>query len=55
MIRKAPVFGDVPCKEKITAQNGMLYAADEEGTATYMVQISVQFIKEYEVKNEWQT
>lgn len=55
VIRKSPVFGDVPCKEKITAQNGMLYAADEEGTATYMVQISVQFIKEYEVKNEWQT
>lgn len=53
--RNAPTFGDVPYREKITAQNGTLYAADEEGTATYMVQISVQFIKKYEVKNEWLT
>ena len=51
----APVFGDAPESEKITAQNGVLYGADEEGTAMYMVQLTVTFIKKYEVKNEWLT
>lgn len=50
---RAPAFGDEPRTEKIIAQNGVLYAADEEGTATYMVQLSVQFKKKYEVKNKW--
>lgn len=50
---KAPIFGDEPTKERISAQNGVLYAADEEGTATYMVQLSVQFTKKYEVENKW--
>lgn len=50
---KAPVFGDLPNAEKITAQNGVLYDADEEGTATYMVQLSVQFKKMYKEENEW--
>lgn len=49
----APVFGDVPGAEKIIAQNGVLYEANEEGIATYMVQLSVQFKKKYEVKNKW--
>lgn len=49
----APVFGDVPGEERIIAQNGVLYDADEDGTATYMVQLSVRFIKKYEVKNKW--
>lgn len=49
----APVFGDVPGTEKIIAQNGVLYEANEGGTATYMVQLSVQFKKKYEVKNKW--
>lgn len=53
--RQAPVFGDVPGDERITAQNGVLYEADEEGTATYMVQLSIQFTKKFEVKNEWLT
>lgn len=44
---QAPVFGDIPNAEKITAQNGVLYDADSEGTATYMVQLSVQFKKKY--------
>lgn len=44
----APIFGDVPREEKITAQNGVLYDANDEGTATYMVQLSVQFKKYYE-------
>lgn len=48
----APVFGDVPRAEKIMAQNGVLYDTGE-GTATYMVQLSVQFKKKYEVTNKW--
>lgn len=49
----APVFGDVPQTERVSAQNGVLYNATDEGLATYMVQLSVQFTKKYEVKNEW--
>ena len=41
----APTFGDEPRSETITAQNGVLYSADEEGTAMYMVQLTVQFKK----------
>lgn len=47
--RLVPIFGDDPQSEKIRAQNGVLYATDEEGTATYMVQLSVEFLKHYEV------
>ena len=52
---QAPVFGDIPQEERITAQNGVLYEASEEGIATYMVQLSVQFKKIFEVKNKWLT
>lgn len=45
--RLAPTFGDDPRAERIQAQNGVLYDADEEGTATYMVQLSVKFTKYY--------
>lgn len=45
----APTFGDDPRGETIKAQNGELLAADEEGTAIYMVQLSVNFTKHYEV------
>ena len=49
-VRKlAPQFGDDPQAERISAQNGVLYEADEEGTATYMVQLAVEFTKKYEV------
>ncbi len=48
----APVFGDIPNAEKIIAQNGVLYETNN-GTATYMVRLSVQFKKKYEVENEW--
>lgn len=41
----APKFGDEPDTEQIQAQNGSIYGADEEGTAIYMVQLSVNFIK----------
>ncbi len=46
---KAPKFGDDPLTEQIQAQNGSIFGADEEGTAIYMVQLSVNFIKKYEV------
>lgn len=52
---QAPAFGDVPRDEKIMAQNGVMYEADGEGTATYMVQLSVQFIRKFEVNNPWLT
>ena len=38
-----PQFGDETLSA--TAQNGALYSADAEGTATYMVQLSVNFRK----------
>lgn len=50
---RAPTFGDAPKKEKIIAQNGVLYAADDEGLATYMVQLSVQFVKEFKTADPW--
>ena len=49
---QAPIFGDVPHEERISAQNGVLFEADE-GTAIYMVQLSVTFTKKYEVENKW--
>lgn len=42
-----PKFGDEPAAERIQAQNGSIYGADEEGTAIYMVQLSVNFIKNF--------
>lgn len=53
VLGEAPAFGDVPRDEKITAQNGVLYSAGDEGLATYMVQVAVRFIKKFEVKNPW--
>lgn len=49
----APVFGDKPQQEKITAQNGVLYGAEGEGLATYMVQLSVQFVRTFSTTNPW--
>ena len=45
----APAFGDDPKRELITAQNGVLYDATDEGMGTYLVQLSVRFKKKYEV------
>lgn len=42
-----PKFGDKTVS--VLAQNGALYTADEEGTATYMVQLSINFQKKFEV------
>ena len=44
---KAPTFGDEPWNERISAQNGVLYQAEAEGTATYMVQLSVTYTIKY--------
>lgn len=52
-IGQAPTFGDIPGQERITAQNGMLYETDEEGAAVYMVQLSVQFVKEFKTADPW--
>lgn len=49
ILGKAPAFGNTGEKEKAAAQNGVLYEADIEGTATYMVQLSFIFKKKYEV------
>lgn len=47
--RLSPTFGDDPDTETIKAQNGELYAANEEGSAIYTVQLSVNFTRYYEV------
>lgn len=46
---KAPTFGDEPKSEEIRAQNGGVHSASKEGVALYMVQLSINFIKKYEV------
>lgn len=50
---EAPVFGDAPRQERILAQNGVLYSAEDEGTAIYMVQLSVQFVKIFPTTDPW--
>ena len=47
--RLVPVFGDDPKSETIKAQNGAIIEASPEGVALYMVQLSINFIKHYEV------
>ena len=47
ILRQALTFGDTPWREQIRAQNGTLYQNDEEGTAMYMVQLSVNYTKNY--------
>lgn len=45
----APRFGNTDAKESAKAENGVLYAAENEGIATYMVQLSFTFTNKYEV------
>ena len=45
--KKTPTFGDEPETETISAQNGKVDAADEEGTGVYSVQLSINFTKIY--------
>ena len=47
ILGNTPQFGDVPEQETITAQNGTLYAADDEGTGLYVIQISATFTKQF--------
>lgn len=47
--RLAPIFGDDPDREVIMAQNGALHLTDEEGIGIYTVQLSINYIKHYEV------
>lgn len=42
-----PVFGDVPPKERIRAENGRLRDVSQAGTARYTVDIIVEFTKLY--------
>ena len=44
---QAPTFGDVPRSERIVAENGTIYSAEEEGTAMYVIQISATFEKQF--------
>lgn len=44
----APAFGTKTLSAK--AENGALYSADEEGTAVYSVNLSINFEKRFEVK-----
>lgn len=48
--RLVPTFGDEPKKETIKAQNGEIVDADPDGIGVYMVLLSINFIKQYEVK-----
>lgn len=43
----APVFGDEPREERITAQNGTIYETEDEGMAIYAIQLSVTFTKRF--------
>ena len=47
ILGNAPQFGDDPRTETMTAQNGEIYAAYDEGTALYVIRISVTFHKRY--------
>lgn len=47
ILGSVPRFGDKTTSVK--AQNGVLYETDEEGTATYMVQLSLTFKKQFQV------
>ena len=44
----APTFGDEPGTERVLAQNGVLYAEGPDGTATYRVELTINFKKTYE-------
>ena len=43
----APAIGDEPEQEQITAQNGTMIDASDEGWAMYTIQLTVRFIKNY--------
>jgi hypothetical protein len=44
----APVLGDDPQAEEITAQNGMLFTLDPNGqTGVYQLQVGAVYVKKY--------
>ncbi len=46
---RTPAFGNIDMeKETVSAQNGALYEADEEGLAMYMIQLQAAFKMHYE-------
>lgn len=44
---KAPIFGDIPLRERIVASNGILYDASEEGIGVYTVNLQITYMKRY--------
>ena len=49
VIRKTPIFGDEPNTESIKAQSGEIIDADPNGIGLYMVLLTINFKKIYEV------
>lgn len=48
--KRAPTFGNIEQDEEtLKAQNGVLYDADAEGIAVYMVTLSVEFTQYFKV------
>ena len=45
---KAPVFGDVPDQERMSAQQGKLQRAAQAGTGTYVVTLTAEYTKIYD-------
>lgn len=43
----APAFGDEPETERIMAQNGAIYTAEDQGVAVYAIQISASFKRHF--------
>lgn len=41
-------FGDIPARETITAADGHLYEATDEGLGIYAVEVSVQYVRTFE-------
>lgn len=44
---QAPIFGDIPLRERIVASNGILYDASEEGIGVYTVNLQITYMKRY--------
>lgn len=50
ILRLVPTFGNEQKTEIIKAQNGEIIDADPDGIGLYMVLLSINFIRKYEVK-----
>lgn len=49
--RLVPNFGNTATPATARAQNGVLYDAQDSGTATYMVVLSITFVEEFKEEN----